>query len=264
VLVFTAIAFLVTILFRADVAAQGGAYATGVLFLMSSAAIAVTVSVWNGALRWPFLFVSLVFVYTTVANMIERPEGIKIASIFISGTVILSLTSRALRSTELRITEVCLDDAAREILANDNDQIIRIVAHRPDDRSIEEYDRTDSEARTAHNIHPDENLLFLEIERSDASDFGGPLNVKGVMVGKHQVLRASSAAVPNAIAALLIHIRDVTGRLPHGYFGWTEGNPILFLFRFVFLGEGDVAPITREVLRQSIEDQRKRPFVHVT
>jgi high-affinity Fe2+/Pb2+ permease len=84
------------------------------------------------------------------------------------------------------------------------------------------------------------------------------------MVGKHQVLRAASAAVPNAIAALLIHIRDVTGRLPHGYFGWTEGNPIMFLFRFVFLGEGDVAPITREVLRKSIEDKRKRPFVHVT
>ena len=39
VLVFTAIAFLVTWLFDADVDAQGGAYATGVLVLITSAAV---------------------------------------------------------------------------------------------------------------------------------------------------------------------------------------------------------------------------------
>jgi hypothetical protein len=264
VLVFTAIAFLVTILFHADVEAQGGAYATGVLFLMSSASIAVTVSVWQRALRWPFLVISLVFIYTTIANIIERPEGIKIASFFIAGTVILSLISRALRATELRISEVRLDAAARQMLASDPDQIIRILAHRPENRSIEEYDRKDSESRIAHNIHPDEMLLFLEIERGDVSDFGGALDVQGVTVGKYQILRASSAAIPNAIAALLIHIRDVTGCLPHAYFGWTEGNPMMFLFRFIFLGEGDVAPVTREVLRQHVPNKAERPFVHVT
>ena len=41
VLLFTGIAFLVTIIFEADVDAQGGAYATGVLVLMTSAALAV-------------------------------------------------------------------------------------------------------------------------------------------------------------------------------------------------------------------------------
>jgi hypothetical protein len=242
VIVFTGIAFLVTVFFRADVEAQGGAYATGVLFLMSSAAIAVTVSFWSRPQRWPFLVISLVFIYTTIANIIERPEGIKIASFFIAGTVILSLVSRALRATELRITEVRLDAAAREMLAADPDQIIRIVAHRPDNRSIEEYECKDSEARIAHNIPPDEMLLFLEIERGDVSDFGGPLDVKGVRVGRYQILRASSAAIPNAIAALLIHIRDITGCLPHAYF----------------------APLTSEVLRKHIPNKRQRPFVHVT
>jgi hypothetical protein len=56
----------------------------------------------------------------------------------------------------------------------------------------------------------------------------------------------------------------MTGKLPHAYFGWTEGNPIGYLFRFLFLGEGDVAPITREVLRQHIGDPKKRPSVHVS
>jgi hypothetical protein len=263
VVVFTTIAFVVTILFRANVEAQGGAYATGVLFLMSSAAIAVTRSVWDRPQRWPFLIISIVFVYTTIANIFERPEGIKIASFFISATIVTSLVSRALRSTELRVTEVHLDRAVREFLRSDTDRIIRIVAHRPDNQTPEEYDQKDEEARIAHNLDPDEHLLFLEIERADASEFGGPLDVRGVTVGRHKVMRASSAAIPNAIAALLIHLRDMTNRLPHAYFGWTEGSPIVFVFRFVFLGEGDVAPVTHEVLRKTIADRNQRPIVHV-
>jgi len=44
VLILTIIAFGFTFIFKADVNAQGGAYATGVLVLMSSAAVAVTIS----------------------------------------------------------------------------------------------------------------------------------------------------------------------------------------------------------------------------
>jgi hypothetical protein len=55
------------ILFDANVDAQGGAYATGVLVLITSAAAAVTIALRNGWLRWPFLFVSLVFLYTTAS-----------------------------------------------------------------------------------------------------------------------------------------------------------------------------------------------------
>jgi hypothetical protein len=83
-------------------------------------------------------------------------------------------------------------------------------------------------------------------------------------MGTHSILKGSSPAVPNAIAALLIEIQKITGHNPHVYFGWTEGNPVEFFFRFLFLGEGDVAPITHEVLRQAIPDPRKRPLVHVT
>ena len=78
VLVFMSIAFLVTALFHADVDAQGGAYATGVLVLITSAALAVTIHVWKKRLlRIAFMFITLIFTYTTALNIFERPEGLK-------------------------------------------------------------------------------------------------------------------------------------------------------------------------------------------
>jgi len=55
-IVFTLICFAVTIVFEASVDAQGGAYATGVLVLISSAATAVTISSFRGMSRWRWAF----------------------------------------------------------------------------------------------------------------------------------------------------------------------------------------------------------------
>ena len=91
VLVFTLVAFLVTWLFDADVDAQGGAYATGVLVLITSAAIAVTIAARRARQRgWTIGFgvISVVFLYTTVANVIERPDGVKIGACFIAGIIL--------------------------------------------------------------------------------------------------------------------------------------------------------------------------------
>jgi hypothetical protein len=264
VLVFVAISFMVTLIFSASVDAQGGAYATGVLVLMSSAAIAVTISFWTSRKRWAFLLISVVFAYTTFSNVVQRPEGTKIAAIFIGSIIAISLISRAFRSTELRIREVVLDDESREFLSDDQDQVIRLISHRPAVRSVEEYDARDALARRAHNLGSNEQLLFLEIEPVDSSEFAASLRVTGVFVGRHKILRAISPAVPNAIAAILIHIRDVTGTVPHIYFKWTEGNPVGQMFRFLAFGEGDVPPVTHEVLRHCIADPHQRPFVHLT
>lgn len=264
VLVFMAIAFTVTLLFRANVDAQGGAYATGVLVLITSAAFAVTISVWRKALRWPFLAIAIIFVYTTLMNVYQRPEGIKIASFFIGTMIVTSLVSRAMRSTELRICEVVLDSQCSALIREDHDQVIHLVSRRPRPESPQDLDEVDKVVRRLNNLNADEQLFFIEVERGDASEFEETLHVTSQCIGNHVVLRAKSPVVANAIAALLIHLEKTTGRLPHGYFKWTEGNPIGNLFAFLIFGEGDVAPIVHEVLRRAIADPTHRPVIHVS
>jgi len=266
VALFTGITILVTIVFRANVDAQAGAYATGVLVLMSSAAVAVAITAWRTENRWvTFLSITVVFVYTSITNIFERPEGIKIASVFIASIVVLSLLSRALRSTELRIVGVEPDTAAATFIAQTaaKADAVRIIANRPGTGAIAEYEDKLREARDSHHLPPDQPVLFLEVQPGDASQFSEVISITGVTVNGYRVLRCRSAAIPNAIAALLLHIRDHTGKLPHVYFGWTEGNPITYLLRFLAFGEGDTAPVTREVLRLAESDPLRRPRVHV-
>jgi len=264
VIVFTAVAFLVTIIFEADVDAQGGAYATGVLVLMSSAAIAVTLSVWRtGWRQWTFLLIVLVFVYTTVTNVIERPEGIHIASFFISAIVLTSLLSRVLRATELRVKKIEIDDTAQAFIRAVNKGPIRVIANQLDAGDATEYCLKEAEQRYDNHIPAEDPVIFFEVYVDDASEFADTLMIKGVDIGGYRVLRAYSTAVPNAIAAFLLHLRNTTGKIPHIYFGWTEGNPITYLLKYLVFGEGYTAPVTREILRQAEPDPTQRPAVHV-
>ncbi|MEK6302155.1 MAG: amino acid transporter [Acidobacteriota bacterium] len=264
VLVFTSIAFAVTLIFKADVEAQGGAYATGVLVLMTSGAVAVTLSAFR--LRrhgWLFLVISLVFAYTTVLNIIERPEGIKIASFFIAAIVVASFVSRALRTTELRVERVELDETARAFIDEASGYEFRIVANKRQAGEAREYKFKEKEQREDNHIPKGDPILFLEIELGDASEFTDVLRISGVMVDGYRVLRGKSAAVPNAIAAFLLYLRDTTGKIPHAYFAWSEGKPIKHLLKYLIFGEGETAPVTREVLRQAEPDPEKRPAIHV-
>jgi hypothetical protein len=264
VLIFTLITFLVTLLFNADVNSQGGAYATGVLVLMGSAALAVTLAAQRAGQSWRgYMLLTLLFIYTTVVNIVERPEGIKIASIFIVIIIVMSMTSRVLRSTELRVHGVDADPAALQFIHAAADAPVRIIANRPDLGDVEEYAHKLREARESHHLPPDERVLFVEVRPGDVSQFSDTLKVSGVDVGGHRVLRCVSPAIPNAIAALLLFCRDETGKVPHAYFGWTEGNPIAYLLKFLALGEGDTAPVTREVLRQAEPNPMRRPRIHV-
>ena len=121
----------------------------------------------------------------------------------------------------------------------------------------EEYARKEREQREDNHIPPEVPILFLEVQVEDASEFMDVLEVRGVEVGGHKVLRSVSSVVPNAIAAFLLHLRDTTGKTPHCYFGWTEGNPIVYLIRYILFGEGDTAPVTHEVLQGGRAERRE-------
>ncbi len=267
-LIYTAVAFVVTWIFRASVDAQGGAYATGVLVLMTSAAVAVTLSVRREAGRWSAgpLFsalVAVIFAYTTVVNVIERPDGVKIAAFFIGAIVFISLLSRVWRTTELRVGEITLDDQARRFVDEARQGgVLRLLANHPRRCDAAEYGQDVQDARENQNIPAEDPVVILEIYVRDASEFSADLCVTGVEVDGYRVLRGYSAAVPNAIAALLLYLRDQTGEVPHAYFHWGERNPLLYLIRYVLSGQGDVAPITREILRQAEPDLERRPAIH--
>jgi hypothetical protein len=261
VVLFTGICLIVTFVFNADVNAQGGAYATGVLTLITSAAVAVVIALPRE--RWIFLPIAAIFIYTTVANIIERPEGIKIASWFVVTMIASSFISRVVRSTEIRISAVKYDDmAGRFVNEVAERKAVRIIANRPDSGLPSEYARKLAEAKTSHHL-PEDVVLFLEVKPGDASEFTDDLEVQGVTVANYRVLRCTSPAIPNAIAGLLLDLRDRTDVIPHAYFGWTEGNPIAYLLKFLAFGEGDTAPVCREVLRQAESDPERRPRIHV-
>jgi hypothetical protein len=267
VLVFTAVAFAITIIFRADVDAQGGAYATGVLVVILSAGLAVTLSARRRRDRRAlarFGVITLVLAYTTIANIFERPEGIKIASFFIGTIIVTSFISRATRSLELRVDEVRLDERARafveEVAASG--QLV-LIATNPDERGRVNYREKERTARELHHLPPDTPVLFLEVMISDASEFSSTVEVKGDVRNGCRFLVARSPTVPSAIAAILLHLRDITGLIPKVYFHWAEGNPVIAFLGYLVLGGGDVALLTREVLRKAEPRVDRRPQVHV-
>ncbi|MFI9601036.1 amino acid transporter [Streptomyces sp. NPDC052043] len=266
VIVFTLIGFLVTWIFDANVDKQGGAYATGVLVLISSAAIAVTIAARRaGQHRWTVAFgvISAVFLYTTVVNVIERPDGVKIGACFITGIILVSLLSRLARSFELRVTSVTLDPMAERFVRDIASRKIRFIAKEPERQDKSVYRDKIEQICSDSDIPPTEDFVFVEVTVTDPSEFEAGLTVHGeVRHDRYRVLALESASIPNALAALLLHVREMTGRTPHIYFEWTEGNPFANFLRFFLFGQGEVAPVTREVLREAEPDRTKRPRVH--
>ncbi|PSJ29756.1 amino acid transporter [Streptosporangium nondiastaticum] len=267
VLLFMATAFTVTVLFDADVDAQGGAYATGVLVLMLSASFAATIAAHHRhhrAAAAGFGFITLVFAYTLVTNVIERPDGLKIASLFIVGILLTSLASRIHRAFELRAADVTFDDTAARLIDDAaGSGPLRVIANEPDERDADEYRTKEYTQREETHIPSGGPVLFLEVTVRDSSDFATEVTVTGEERYGVRILRVQGAGVPNTIAAVLLQLRDRTGHVPHAYFNWTEGHPLSHLLRFLVFGDGEVAPVAREVLRRAEPDPTRRPRIHV-
>ncbi|MGQ5635127.1 MULTISPECIES: APC family permease [unclassified Streptomyces] len=266
VIVFTLIAFLVTWIFDANVDKQGGAYATGVLVLISSAAIAVTIAARKaGQRKWTIGFgvIAAVFLYTTVVNVIERPDGVKIGACFIAGIILVSFLSRLARAFELRVTTVTLDPMAERFIRDMASRKMRFIANEPGHRDKAEYRDKIEQIRADNDMPDQEDFVFLEVKITDPSEFEASMTVRGeVLHERYRVLTLEHSSISNALAAFLLHARDMTGCTPHIYFEWTEGTPFANFLRFFLFGQGEVAPVTREVLREAEPNRERRPRVH--
>jgi hypothetical protein len=269
VLVYTAICIIITIAFGADVNAQAGAYATGILAMMVSGAFAVTVSAFRRRQRLAtagFGLLTAVLLYALVENIIEKPDGLAISGMFILGIIAVSLISRVTRTTELRADRIEFDHAARRFITDSiaYDGELNLIAHRRqtgDDAAV--YARKEREQRGSNPVPGAADVLFLEIEVVDPSVFSEVLQVRGVEVDGHRILRADAPAGPNAIAAILLALNETTGVRPHCYFAWAEGSPLVHMVRYFLLGRGDTAPVVREIIRKTEPDPDRRPGIHV-
>ena len=268
VLVYTVVSIAITVAFNADVNAQAGAYATGILAMMVSGAVAVTIAAVRRQQRTVATgcaILTLILLYALMANIIEKPDGIAISGMFIAGIGVISLVSRVSRSSELRADAIEFDAAARRFITDSlkRDGRINIIANQRQRGDTQEYLAKEAAQRDMNPVPGNAHVLFLEIDVVDPSAFSQVLRCRGVNVDGHRVLRADSPAVPNAIAAVLLAMRDATGQLPHCYFEWAEGNPLGHLFRYLLLGRGNTAPVVREILRKVEPDPARRPSVHV-
>jgi hypothetical protein len=269
VVLFTLVAALVTVVFQASVDRQAGAYATGVLALMTSAAFAVCLTEFRRRHRFAaagFAVVTAIFVYTLVITIVQRPEGLLIAAIFIATILFFSVMSRVARSTELRVNNVILEPQAEAIFARweaAHPGPLRFIANKLDAGDRAEYDAKELDVRAATHLGKKRPAIFLEVEVVDASEFAADVRLGGELVGRHAVLRARGVAVPNTLAAIMLHIAKMTDQPPHIYFNWSERGPAENVMLFLMGGGGDIPPLTHEILRVAEPDEARRPLVHV-
>lgn len=251
VLVLLAIDVIVTLVFRASVTAQGGAYATGVLVLMLSAAVAVTVSLWHEAslkefrlyLRcFYFFLVALVFLYTTIANIIERPDGAIIASIFIFLLLTASAMSRIMRSTEMRVSEASFidGDSAELWTAIEGKRVNLIPHHSP---TVEHRRILADKVREHYNLQGP--LAFLHVNLMDnRSDFLAPLRLKVVREEDHYLIEAYGAvAVANSVAYLSELLNPISIVM-----GLARRTLMKQSFEYIVFGEGEIGLLVYSIL----------------
>jgi hypothetical protein len=268
VLLFTGINLLVTLIFKANVDAQGGAYATGVLVLITSACVATVIDLyqtrvgpWYRRVSWLFAAITAVFVYTTVANEIEKGfQGLTIASCFILVILVTSFWSRFARSRELRFSGFQMANPSSMLLwdAIRHMELSILVPHRPGRRTLAEKEQA---IRREHRIPRDLMVVFVEVDLADASDFAPqPVIEVAQEQGRYVIKITQAASISHTLAALALEMAKV-GRPPEIHFGWTDESPVSGTLGFLLFGEGNVPWMVRSLLRRAEPNPAKRPLI---
>jgi len=175
--------------------------------------------------------------------VVERPDGVRIGGCFIAGIIPVSPLSRLARAVELRVTGVTLDPLAERFVRDIASRTIRFVAHVPGHRDRAACHDEIERIREDNGLPGTEDFVFVEVTVTDPSEFETGLCVHGGVVhDRYRVLSLESTSIPNALAALLLYVRDTTGSIPHVYFPWTEGNPFHNVLRFFLFGKARSQP----------------------
>jgi hypothetical protein len=267
VILFTSINLFITWLFEADVEAQGGAYATGVLVLITSACVATVIDfyrqrsgIWLFRVPWLFVGITAVFIFTTAANMVERPDGLKIASWFIIAVVIGSMGSRVKRSTELRFRAFEFTDFNSKFLWDSlkHLEFPVLVPHRPGRRGLDEKEAS---IRRRHRLSDDVPIVFIEAELGDPSEFQhSPLMEVSQHEGRFVISVRRCASIAHAIATIALELSRA-GKPPEIHFGWSDENQLAASIGFFLFGEGNVPWLVRDLIRKAEPNVKLHPKV---
>jgi hypothetical protein len=261
VLMLFAFNVFITLIFRGNVEAQGGAYATGVLVLMSSAAVAAAISLWKEH-RLPLSLycwlVTVVFAYTTGANVIERPDGIIIASCIIVFILTVSGVSRYIRSTELRVAGTTFaDQASKRLWESMIGRKVNLVPI----RSLDADARKERIQKIRANYKVHGPLAFLHVGLLDnRSEFLSPLEIKVTEeAGAYLVESSQAVAIANAVAYLSEALHPISILI-----GLSRQSLMRQSIRYFLLGEGETGLMVYAVLQKywaSTPEEDQRPLI---
>jgi amino acid permease len=268
VLFFTGVNLAVTLVFKAQVDAQGSAYATGVMVLICSACVATVIDrwrrrselIWLWRMPWGYLAITGFFMYTTLVILWEKPDGLKIALCFIAVVVVLSLASRVWRSTELRFGGFQFADEQSRFLweSMKHLEFPVLVPHRPGRTPLAEKERA---IRELHRLDATVPIVFIEAELGDPSEFlQTPLMQVKHEEGSFIIQVTRCASIPHVIAALALELSKV-GKPPEIHFGWSDESPLVANLNFLLFGQGNVPWLVRELILKAEPDPERQPKV---
>lgn len=254
VLVLFIVSIIITVLFKASVEAQAGAYATGVLVLILSAGVAVALALWQEStekykrrvvtqgLSLYFWSISIVFLYTLVDNIIERPDGVIIASLFIIIMILISAFSRARRAIELRVSDIdFMNQTSGKLwhsLLNKKVNLVPIRTCTPEFRT-----RKANELKAQYLIN--QPLAFIHIHLLDnRSEFMSPLRAQVSQEQGNFIIEIWGAV---AIANTIAYVSELIDPV-NIFLGLTRENLMTQSLRYLLWGEGEIGLMVYTIL----------------
>jgi hypothetical protein len=266
-ILFALINLAVTLWFRASVSAQRGAYATGVLALIFNACAVTAIDRWRHGsgpwlvrFPWGYALIAGAFFLTAAAVVVMYPSGLLIAFGFIVTILGTSVFSRAVRTGELRTTGLVFADEQSRFLWEclKAAEFPVLVPHRP---GRHERELKEQSIRRDHQLAPDADFVFLEVEVDDPSNFYQTLLIEVVREGNRFVIKARRCvSVAHAIAAIALELSQA-GKPPGLHFGWSEMDLLEASWSYLAFGEGNVPWRVRELIQRAEPNPERQPRV---